>query len=419
MTDPAVGDRLSLASEDATNEQTAGPPPAPAQVTGEQPVGPPPESPDVTGEHPASSPPARLTVAPRLLGTGMTKLIRSVKLEIKRLWDGREPLHDIERRSVISRLFPQGVSRRQFFTRFASLMLLSTAIAVFGILADSTAVVIGAMLVAPLMFPVLGGAAAVVMGWPRRIVSRALLVAVGSVLSVMLAAVISFIVPGHTDPLPAELMARTSPNLLDLGIALAAGAAGAYGQVRRHAADALTGVAVAVALVPPLAVVGITLQLTEWQLALGALLLFLANVVGIVIAASATFLAAGFVPGRNPLKGHPQIIRGISWAAIAAIIVVLPMQFGRGNVLPLSDPTDEVTVFVEEYVAEQGATSEVVNVEVEVDDGVTEVDVVVASSVTAPSVNALAEQLSEFLSSPVQVRLLVVDSQTKRATVTP
>jgi uncharacterized hydrophobic protein (TIGR00271 family) len=349
----------------------------------------------------------------------MTKLIRSVKLEIKRLWDGREPLHDIERRSVISRLFPQGVSRRQFFTRFASLMLLSTAIAVFGILADSTAVVIGAMLVAPLMFPVLGGAAAVVMGWPRRIVSRALLVAVGSVLSVMLAAVISFIVPGHTDPLPAELMARTSPNLLDLGIALAAGAAGAYGQVRRHAADALTGVAVAVALVPPLAVVGITLQLTEWQLALGALLLFLANVVGIVIAASATFLAAGFVPGRNPLKGHPQIIRGISWAAIAAIIVVLPMQFGRGNVLPLSDPTDEVTVFVEEYVAEQGATSEVVNVEVEVDDGVTEVDVVVASSVTAPSVNALAEQLSEFLSSPVQVRLLVVDSQTKRATVTP
>ena len=146
-------------------------------------------------------------------------------------------------------------------------------------------------------------------------------------------------------------MARTSPNLLDLGIALAAGAAGAYGQVRRHASDVLTGVAVAVALVPPLAVVGITLQLTEWQLALGATLLFLANVVGIVIAASATFLAAGFVPGRNPLKGHTQILRGVSWAAIATIIVVLPMQFGRGAVLPESDPTDEVTAVVEDYVA--------------------------------------------------------------------
>lgn len=253
------------------------------------------------------------------------RLIRSAWLATKRLWYEREPLHDVERRHVIDSLFPQGMPRREFFTRFAALMLLATAIAVLGILADSTAVVIGAMLVAPLMFPVLGTAAAIVMGWPRRIIHRTLLITVGSLLAVFMAALISFIVPGRMDPLPAELMARTSPNVLDLGIALAAGAAGAYGQVRRHAADALTGVAVAVALLPPLAVVGITLQLTEWQLSVGALLLFLANVTGIVIAASITFLAAGFVPGRNPLKGHTSILRGMGWAAVATIIVVLPM----------------------------------------------------------------------------------------------
>jgi uncharacterized hydrophobic protein (TIGR00271 family) len=338
---------------------------------------------------------------------------------MKRLWRGRELLQDDERRDVIDRLFPRGVPRRQFFTRFVSLMMLSTAIAVFGILGDSTAVVIGAMLVAPLMFPVLGGAAAIVMGWPRRIVNRALLVAAGSVLAVGLAAGISFIIPGRAAALPAELMARTSPNLLDLGIALAAGAAGAYGQVRRHAADALTGVAVAVALVPPLAVVGITLQLTEWQLAVGASLLFLANVVGIVIAASATFLAAGFVPGRNPLKGHTQILRGVSWAAVAAIIVVLPMQFGRGAVLPEFDPTEEVTAVVEEYVAERGFASEVIDVDVEVDDGTTRIDVVVASSIAAPLVDPLAEVLAEYLSSPVQLHLLVASTETKRATAVP
>jgi uncharacterized hydrophobic protein (TIGR00271 family) len=338
---------------------------------------------------------------------------------VKRLWWGRELLRDGERREVIDRLFPRGIPRRQFFTRFVSLMMLSTAIAVFGILGDSTAVVIGAMLVAPLMFPVLGGAAAIVMGWPRRIVNRALLVAAGSLLAVLLAAAISFVIPGRATPLPAELMARTSPNLLDLGIALAAGAAGAYGQVRRHAADALTGVAVAVALVPPLAVVGITLQLTEWQLAVGAALLFLANVVGIVIAASATFLAAGFVPGRNPLKGHTQILRGVSWAAIAAIIVVLPMQFGRGAVLPVSDPTEEVTAVVEDYVFERGATTEVVDVEVDVDSGFTKIDVVVASSIAAPLVDPLAQRLAEYLSSPVQLRLLVAATETKRATVVP
>ena len=338
---------------------------------------------------------------------------------IKRLWRGRAPLQDAERREVIDQLFPRGMPRRQFFTRFVSLMMLSTAIAVFGILGDSTAVVIGAMLVAPLMFPVLGVAAAVVMGWPRRIVSRTLLVAAGSLLAVLLAALISFLIPGMATPLPAELLARTSPNLLDLGIALAAGAAGAYGQVRRHASDVLTRVAVAVALVPPLAVVGITLQLTEWQLALGATLLFLANVVGIVIAASATFLAAGFVPGRNPLKGHTQILRGVSWAAIATIIVVLPMQFGRGAVLPVSDPTGEVTAVVEEYVAEGGSATEVVGVEVEVDDGLTKVDVVVASSIDAVAVESLAEDLADHLSSPVQLRLLLVSAETDRATVVP
>ncbi len=342
-----------------------------------------------------------------------------VLAELKRLWRGRELIQADERRAVIDHLFPRGINRRQFFTRFVSLMMLSTAIAVFGVLADSTAVVIGAMLVAPLMFPVLGFAAAVVMGWPRRVLNRALLVAAGALLSVLLAAVISFVIPGRETPLPAELMARTSPNLLDLGIALAAGAAGAYGQVRRHAADALTGVAVAVALVPPLAVVGITLQLTEWQLALGAGLLFLANVVGIVIAASATFLAAGFVPGHNPLRGHTQILRGISWAAIAAIIVVLPMQFGRGAVLPLSDPTDEVTAVVEEYVGDGLASTEVVEVDVKVKDGFTDVDVVVASSVVGPLAGPLAEELAEQLSTPIRLRLLVAATETERAVAEP
>ena len=342
-----------------------------------------------------------------------------VLAELQRLWRGRELIQGEERRAVIDQLFPRGINRRQFFTRFVSLMMLSTAIAVFGVLADSTAVVIGAMLVAPLMFPVLGFAAAVVMGWPRRVLNRALLVAAGALLSVLLAAVISFVIPGRETPLPAELMARTSPNLLDLGIALAAGAAGAYGQVRRHAADALTGVAVAVALVPPLAVVGITLQLTEWQLALGAGLLFLANVVGIVIAASATFLAAGFVPGHNPLRGHTQILRGISWAAIAAIIVVLPMQFGRGAVLPLSDPTDEVTAVVEEYVGDGLASTEVVEVDVKVKDGFTDVDVVVASSVVGPLAGPLAEELAEQLSTPIRLRLLVAATETERAVAEP
>ena len=378
-------------------------PPGPAETPTPGTADASPETPDLA--HPAD-------------GSAPTAFIRSLLGAIALLWERRDPLRDTERRVVIRKLFPQGLLQRQFLARFAALMLLSTAIAALGILSDSTAAVIGAMLVAPLMVPVLGVAAAIVMGWPVRIIRHSVLIFSGAVLAVMLAALISFIVPGRNDPLPAELMARTSPNLLDLGVALAAGAAGAYGQVRRHAADALTGVAVAVALVPPLAVVGITLQLTEWQLALGALLLFLANVIGIVVSASATFIAAGFVPGRNPFAGNTSVMRGVRWAAVAVIIVVLPMQFGRGNVLPAADPTDEVTIAVEEFVAEEGTATEVVDVEVAVDDGVADIDVVVASSATTPPVATLARFLAERLQTPVQLSVQVVASDVERAIIT-
>jgi uncharacterized hydrophobic protein (TIGR00271 family) len=327
----------------------------------------------------------------------------------------RDPLHHAERRRLINDLFHEGARARPFVARFSALMSLSVAIAVLGILADSTAVVIGAMLVAPLMGPVLGVSAAVVMGWSRRVVQQSTLLIMGAVVGVGLAAAISFALPSGSGPLSAELIARTSPNLLDLGIALAAGAAGAYGQVRRQASDALPGVAVAVALVPPLAVVGVTLQLTEWQMALGAFLLFLVNVAGIVASAALTFIAAGFVPGRRLLSGNASIASGLRWASVAVIIVVLPMQFGRGSVLPPTDHTAEVAEVVEEYVESKSASAEVVNVTVGVTEGVTDVDVILVSAASTPPVTALARHLADTLKTSVDLSVQVVETETERA----
>ncbi|MEM7287107.1 MAG: DUF389 domain-containing protein, partial [Actinomycetota bacterium] len=229
-------------------------------------------------------------------------------------WDPGD-LDDGDRARITAALFHEGHRFGPFARRFAALMTMSVLIAVMGLLADSTAVVIGAMLVAPLMSPVLGIAAALVMGWPQRVLRQVVISAVGAAGAVGLAALTALAFPGSVDPLPGELVARTSPNLLDLGIALAAGAAGAYAQIRRAASDALTGVAVAVALVPPLAVVGITLALGELSLATGALLLFLANVAGIVMAAAITFLICGLVPGGRLLAGSGVIAGGMRWAA--------------------------------------------------------------------------------------------------------
>lgn len=343
--------------------------------------------------------------------------VGSILQRLGRHLEAGDGLSDRERDVIIHRLFHEGRRRGPHRQRFLLMMGLSAAIATLGVISNSTAVVIGAMLVAPLMGPVLSQAAAVVMGWPRRIVAQTRLVVLGAGVGVAVGMGIAFVVPWQTEPLPIELVARTSPNVLDLGIALAAGAAGAYAQVRRQASDALIGVAVAVALVPPLAVVGITLQLAEFRMALGAFLLFLANVSGIVMAAGLTFLFIGFVPGRRLLDGNMTIAFGLRWALMALFLIVLPMQFGRGSVLVAADPTTEVAVAVENYLSDETDDAELVGVSVDVEGDTTNIDVVVASSDDGPTVETLAGMLAERLGTTVQVSLQVVEAQVNRATV--
>ena len=198
-------------------------------------------------------------------------------------------------------------------------MVLSATIAGFGLANDSAAVVIGAMLVAPLMTPILATAAALVQGWGRRMVESLAIVGGGALAAIAVGVTIGLIVPTLRTgiPLPGELLARTYPNLIDLGIALAAGAAGGFVAVRTEASGALPGVGIAVALVPPLTTVGISASLGEVELALGALLLFGTNLVAIVFAASLVLMAAGFAAFRD--------VRGQREASLARVVVVVAL----------------------------------------------------------------------------------------------
>ncbi len=328
--------------------------------------------------------------------------------------DGR--LTGEDRHKIIASLFHEGTRALPFLRRFSTLMGLSVALAVMGILADSTAVVIGAMLVAPLMTPILAVSASIAMGWPARLRRSVtiVLLAVGS--SVVLAAVISLVIPGRPDPLPQELLARTSPNLIDLGVGLAAGAAGAYAHVRRQVADAVAGAAVAVALVPPLAVVGITLQLGESALALGAFLLFVVNMTGIVLSGLFTFLLSDFVPGHPLLAGRGKLARSVRWAALAVIIVCLPLQVGRGRFRPLTESSGEVEQVVQEWAGGEESTVEIVELSVDVEDGVAEVNLVLASPLPTPSATVLADTLAGELDRPVEIEMQVVSTATRRVT---
>ena len=207
--------------------------------------------------------------------------------------------------------------------QYAVLLTLSIIVATMGLLMGSTAVVIGAMMIAPLMAPIMGMSASITMGWGGRLTSTASIVAVSIVGSVALAWALARFVPLANTGLPAELLSRASPDIRDLVVAIAAGTAGSYATVRRGVSGALPGVAVAVALVPPLAAAGVFLGLDQVALARGAGLLFAANLFGIMLAASVVFVVTGFVPARRRQRTTLSVMAIILVAVPVGVLAVL------------------------------------------------------------------------------------------------
>ncbi|MFW2380267.1 MAG: DUF389 domain-containing protein [Acidimicrobiales bacterium] len=321
-----------------------------------------------------------------------------------------------ERARVVANLFHEGGRRTPFVHRFGALMILSSLIAVLGLLADSTAVVIGAMIVAPLMAPVLGVAAAIVMDWPRRAAESALTAGLGSLMAIALAVAASLVLP-TPEEIPGEVLARTAPNLLDLGVAVAAGAAGAYAQVRRAAGEALTGVAVAVALVPPLAVVGITLQMGEWTLAAGAFLLYLANVAGIVLSAAGTFMLCGLAPRKQLISGRFHVARGLRLAVAAVLLIVAPLELTDQwrERRPIND--DETRDAVKDVMEQTNPDAAVIAIEVDTEDGERTIDITASTTDEPIDVTHLAEDLSEELDVGFELEVTTLEADSQSATV--
>jgi uncharacterized hydrophobic protein (TIGR00271 family) len=200
-------------------------------------------------------------------------------------------------------------------SHYAFMILMSAGIAVLGLLLSSPAVVIGAMLISPLMGPIiaLGFALATFDSVELRRSLRA--VALGVLLGVAFCALIVLLSPLQT--VTSEIAARTRPNLFDLLVALFSGLAGTYAMIRgRH--GAIVGVAIATALMPPLAVVGFGLATANWTVLAGSFLLFFTNLM--TIAASAAVLARlyGFAPGLSPQQTRLQAAGGTFGPVVAA-----------------------------------------------------------------------------------------------------
>lgn len=242
----------------------------------------------------------------------------------------RVTLDDVDR--MRARLYvTSGDDRSRKWSAFWVLLILASVIASAGVIADSTATVIGAMIVAPLMTPILGTALSLVLGDRRELVHNVGLVLAGAAAVIAIGYVMGWV---HIGSVVAEtntqVAARVNPRLIDLVGALATGAVGAFALVRSDVSDALPGVAIAISLVPPLAVVGLTLESGSTAEALGALLLFTTNVAAIIATGTLVFLGARLRThgGAGDRGGEPFSRATAAVVGAAVILVSIPLAFG-------------------------------------------------------------------------------------------
>jgi uncharacterized hydrophobic protein (TIGR00271 family) len=214
--------------------------------------------------------------------------------------------------------------------RFYLLLSTSALIAAFGLIANSAAVIIGAMLVSPLMTPIIGSALGLVIGDARLFANALRSVVVGTVLAILFSALLG-ILPLALEATP-EMLARTSPTLLDLFVAILAGFAGSYAMIDEKVSPALPGVAIAVAIVPPLSNTGICLSLGYYDGAFGSFMLFFANFLSILLVASATFIAAGLTP-QFQLKKDKNFVRSLVIAAVGFLVVAGFLTFSLVDIV--------------------------------------------------------------------------------------
>ncbi|MCX6363036.1 MAG: TIGR00341 family protein [Actinobacteria bacterium] len=238
--------------------------------------------------------------------------------------DYRNPLDDIE-----DDLFLTTGARRAKTSQFWVLLVLASLIAAGGVLGDSTPAVIGAMIVAPLATPIYGVALATVTGSRRNLGASLLLLAEGVAVNILLGFLAGVItvsrMPLDVNP---QIIGRTAPTLLDLAVAVTVGVAGSFALVRRDVSNILAGVAIAISLVPVLAVVGITLGSGRLDLAWGAFVLFLTNAAAIIVAGVVVFTAAGYERVATERGQHPRRRAKI---LIAVFVIVLLVPLGAAS----------------------------------------------------------------------------------------
>ena len=287
---------------------------------------------------------------------------------------------------------------------FYAMMCLASAIAMFGLALNSGAVIIGAMLVAPLMSPMVAIAHGIVRGSLVMIRQGVDSTVKGICVAIAVGTSITLIVPDFQPT--AEILARTEPSVIDLLVALVSGAAGAYALSRTSVSAALPGVAIAAALVPPLCTVGYGLASSDFTIAGGALLLFVTNLSAIVLASVIIFLLVGFRPMR---AGRGRVVTNSILVAILLIITLcIPLGFKTRTAVK----TGKLELKLEELIheAEEKDKFRAENLTIEKHEGayVISATIYVYKDLPQGYLNKTGQSLAQEVGAPVEIRATVV-----------
>jgi uncharacterized hydrophobic protein (TIGR00271 family) len=302
---------------------------------------------------------------------------------------------------------PEVIERRRddcaLSERYLFMTAMSGGIAILGLLLSSPAVVIGAMLLSPLMGPIMGMGFALAIGdWDWLKQSMRTLI-VGSALAVLLCALLVFFSPIQT--ITTEIAARTRPNLFDLFVALFSALAGAYAMIRGREGT-IVGVAIATALMPPIAVVGFGLATFNWTVFSGALLLFVTNLLTIALTAFAMAKLYGF---RNSLSARNTMFQNVALLSVF-IALAVPLGFSLQQIAWETNAqrivSDEIRVQFERP-AQLDA--------LEIDFAATPVDVsaIIFTPVIRPDAEAAIKRaLTQRLGRPIELTLTQSQTET-------
>jgi len=284
----------------------------------------------------------------------------------------------------------------KFSYTYVTLMILSTLIATIGLFANSTAVIIGAMILAPLMAPIISLSMGVIRADNYLLLNSVKTLSLGIFMALFVSCIFTLFIP--LEQITTEMQGRLNPNLLDLLVAIFSGIAGAYATSKEEVAKSLAGVAIAVALVPPLSVTGIGLGLGNIEMIYGSFLLFITNLVGIALTASLTFIVLGFAPVKKAKKG-------VFYTTVLMALITIPLYLSFMKVVEKNQYFNKLTSVNSMILDNQKVVINIKTLENKKDEILVNMEVVSSKQLEVNTYKQIKEQLEKIVNKKVVLKI--------------